>query len=69
MCASRLFGNSSRDDGIFSVIENIFETFLDWKEDPLKTLVAIEELRILSERIENFSQILKEKLKQDGFNL
>ena len=55
--------------GFFSVIENIFETFLNWKEDPLKTLVAIEELKVLSERIENFSQILKEKLKQDGFNL
>jgi len=55
--------------GFFSVIENIFETFLEWEKDPLKTLVAIEELRILSERTKNFSQILKEKLKQDGFNL
>ena len=55
--------------GFFSVIENIFETFLDWKNDPLKTLVAIEELKILSERVKNFSQILEEKLKQDGFNL
>jgi len=55
--------------GFFSVIENIFETFLDWKNDPLKTLVAIEELKILSERVKNFSQILEEKLKQDGFSL
>jgi len=55
--------------GFFSVIENIFETSLEWEEDPLKTLVAIQELKILSERIKNFSQILKEKLKQDGFNL
>ena len=55
--------------GLLSVIENIFKTFLEWEEDPLKTLVAIQELKILSERIKNFSQILKEKLKQDGFNL
>ena len=56
--------------GLISFIQKIVEAILDYQNDPLKAIIAIEiSQNLLPQKVDQTFEVLKEKLIQDGFKI
>jgi len=56
--------------GLISFIQKIVEAILDYQNDPLKAIIAIEiSQNLLPQKVDQTFEVFKEKLIQDGFKI